>query len=83
MIGEPLNMKTFSTGKFGPKRVSSTVKHEKKHIKRISMSCLFTYMAYLFVINSISCSRTIIILLYQKRFMAYANSEGSREPANP
>ena len=40
-------------------------------------------MAYLFVINSISCSRTIIILLYQKRFMAYANSEGSREPAHP
>ena len=47
------------------------------------MSCLFTYMAYLFVINSISCSRTIIILLYQKRFMAYANSKGSREPAHP
>ena len=48
MIGEPLNMKTFSTGKFGPKRVSSTVIHEKKTYKA-HLYELFVYLHGLFV----------------------------------
>ena len=68
--------------------MSSTVKHDKTY--KAHLYELFVYVHGLFVLYTTVFLATIIILLYQmrlkkrkKRFMAYANSEGSREPAHP